>query len=149
MVSPTSLSTISRGFRAYWLSHAIRASPTRARQLRNARSRPPYRYERVRLRRVATDALVAVGAARYSVPVEYVGLTVSVQESAEHYEFFHQDKLVARHPKVARHSVVMDPTHYAGLWQPRSWWQPILAYHDRAIELRPRLSACGSIPKHP
>lgn len=28
-------------------------------------SRPPYRYERVRLRRVANDALVAVGAARY------------------------------------------------------------------------------------
>jgi hypothetical protein len=25
---------------------------------------------------------------------------VSVQESAEHLEFFHQDKLVARHPKA-------------------------------------------------
>ena len=35
-------------------------------------SRPPYRYERVQLRRVASDALVAVEAARYSVPVEYV-----------------------------------------------------------------------------
>jgi len=67
--------------------------------------RPPYRYERVRLRRVASDALVAVEAARYSVPVEYVGLTVSVQESAEHFEFFHQDKLVARHLKAARHLV--------------------------------------------
>ena len=77
--------------------------------------RPPYRYERVRLRRVATDALVAVEAARYSVPVEYVGLMVSVQENADQFEFFHQDKLVARHPKAARHSVVMDPTHYAGL----------------------------------
>lgn len=78
-------------------------------------SRPPYRYERVRLRRVASDALVAVEAARYSVPVEYVGLMVSVQENAEHFEFFHQDKLVARHLKAARYSVVMDPTHYAGL----------------------------------
>jgi transposase len=78
-------------------------------------SRPPYRYERVRLRRVASDALVAVEAARYSVPVEYVGLMVSVQESAEHFEFFHQDKLVARHLKAARHRVVMDPAHYAGL----------------------------------
>jgi transposase len=77
--------------------------------------RPPYHYERVRLRRVASDALVAVEAARYSVPVEYVGLTVSVQESAEHFEFFHQDKLVARHLKAARHRVVMDPAHYAGL----------------------------------
>jgi transposase len=84
-------------------------------QLTPLGSRPPYRYERVRVRRVAHDALVAVGAARYSVPAEYVGTVVSVQESAEHYEFFHQEKLVARHPKAARHSVVMEPAHYAGL----------------------------------
>jgi transposase len=77
--------------------------------------RPPYRYERVRLRRVANDALVAVGAARYSVPVEYVGATVSVHEGAGHYEFFHQDQSIARHAKAARHSVVMEPAHYAGL----------------------------------
>jgi transposase len=84
-------------------------------QLTPLGSRPPYRYEREQIRRVANDALVAVGAVRYSVPVEYVGLDVSVQESAEHLEFFHQAKLVARHPKAARHSVVMDPEHYAGL----------------------------------
>ena len=84
-------------------------------QLTPLGTRPPYRYERVRIRRVATDALVAVGAARYSVPAEYVGTVVSVQESAEHYEFYHQEKLVARHPKAARHRVVMEPAHYAGL----------------------------------
>ena len=38
---------------------------------------------------------MAVGAARYSVPVEYVGQTVSVHESADHYEIFHQEQLVA------------------------------------------------------
>ena len=78
-------------------------------------TRPPYRYELVRSRTVANDALVAIGAARYSVPVQYVGLTVSVHESTEHYEFFHQDQLIARHPKAVRHSVVMAPEHYAGL----------------------------------
>ena len=77
--------------------------------------RPPYHYEQVRMRRVANDALVAVGAARYSVPAEYVGALVSVQENAEHYEFLHEGKLVARHQKAARHSVVMEPAHYAGL----------------------------------
>ena len=66
-------------------------------------------------RRVANDALVTVGAARYSVPVEYVGQTVSVHEGLGHYEFFHQDRLIARHQKAARHSVVMEPAHYAGL----------------------------------
>jgi transposase len=84
-------------------------------QLTPLGSRAPYRYDRVRIRRVANDALVAVGAARYSVPAEYVGGLVSVQESAEQYEFFHEGKLVAHHQKAARHSVVMDPAHYAGL----------------------------------
>jgi transposase len=78
-------------------------------------ARPPYRYERVRLRHVANDALVAIGAARYSVPVAYVGLIVSVHESSGYYEIFHQERLVARHPKVPRHSVRMEPAHYAGL----------------------------------
>lgn len=44
--------------------------------------RPPYHYERVCLRRVPADALVAIAAARYSVPVEYVGTTVSVHETS-------------------------------------------------------------------
>ena len=73
--------------------------------------RPPYRYERVQTRRVANDALVAVGAARYSVPVAYVGQTVSVHEGVGHYEFFHHDQLIARHPKADRYSVVMEPAH--------------------------------------
>jgi len=40
-------------------------------------------------------ALVAVGAVRYSVSVAYVGQTVSVHEGIGHYEFFHQDQLIA------------------------------------------------------
>jgi hypothetical protein len=69
----------------------------------------------VRLRRVANNALVAVSAARYSVPVEYVGQIVSVHESTDHYEIFHQEGLVACHQKAARHSVLMEQAHYAGL----------------------------------
>jgi transposase len=84
-------------------------------QLTPLGTRPPYRYERVPTRRVANDALVTIGAARYSVPVAYVGQTVSVQENTTHYEIFHCARLIARHPKAARHSVVMDPAHYAGL----------------------------------
>ena len=66
-------------------------------------------------RQVANDALVTIGAARYSVPIEFVGQTVSVHEGAGHYEFFHHQRLIARHQKAARHSVVMEPKHYAGL----------------------------------
>lgn len=78
-------------------------------------ARPPYRFERVQLRRVPADALVAIGAARYSVPVRYVGATISVQETATHYEFFHETMCIARHAKAPRHTVVMEPGHYAGL----------------------------------
>jgi transposase len=84
-------------------------------QLTPLGTRLPYRYERVQQRRVANDALVTVGAARYSVPAAYAGQTVSVHEGLGHYEFFHHDHLIACHPKAARHSMVMDPAHYAGL----------------------------------
>ena len=81
-------------------------------------TRPPYRYERERLRRVPADALVAIGAARYSVPVQYVGRTVSIQETTTHYDIFHEQMCIARHAKAPRHAVVMDHGHYAGLLRP-------------------------------
>jgi transposase len=81
-------------------------------------ARGPYRYERERVRRVPTDALVAIGAARYSVPIQYVGTTVSVQETATHYAIFAGTLCVARHAKAPRHAVVMDRTHYHGLMRP-------------------------------
>jgi transposase len=93
-------------------------------QLTPLGTRPPYHYERMQARRVANDALVTIGAARYSVPVEYVGQIVSVHEGIGHYEIFHKDRLVARHPKSARHSVVMEPTHYAGLLRVGARSQP-------------------------
>jgi transposase len=96
--------------------------------------RPPYRYERVRLRQVPADALVAIDAARYSVPVRYVGTTVAVHETAAHVELFAGPDCIARHPKAARHAVVMDPTHYAGLLRvdrpappPPPRWDPAYA----------------------
>ncbi len=78
-------------------------------------SRPPYCYQRVQTRIVPPDALVAIAASRYSVPVRYVGRTVSVQETATHYELFVGAERVARHAKAGRHAVVMEPAHYAGL----------------------------------
>jgi hypothetical protein len=81
-------------------------------------ARAPYRYERERVRRVPADALVAIGAARYSVPVQYVGTTVTVQETATHYEIFGGNVCIARHPKAPRHTVVMERTHYQGLLRP-------------------------------
>jgi transposase len=80
--------------------------------------RPPYRYERVRVRIVPPDALVAIDASRYSVPVQYVGAQVIVEESASEYAIFAGQTCIARHEKAGRHAVVMDPAHYAGLLRP-------------------------------
>lgn len=81
-------------------------------------ARPPYRYEREQVRRVPADALVAIRAARYSVPVQYVGTTVPVQETATHYEIFQGATCIARHAKAPRHAVMRDRTHYRGLVRP-------------------------------
>ena len=99
-------------------------------------ARPPYRYQRVQTRIVPPDALVAIAASRYSVPVRYVGRTVTVQETATHYELFVGAECVARHGKAGRHAVVMEPAHYAGLLRPNGplmppappQWDP--AYHQ-------------------
>ena len=76
---------------------------------------PRYRYEHIRIRQVPSDSLVSISAARYSVPVSYVGQSVTVHEQAMHYEIFCDGKLIARHQKSPRHTVVMDPEHYRGL----------------------------------
>jgi hypothetical protein len=81
-------------------------------------TRPPYHYQRVQTRIVPTDALVAIAASRYSVPVRYVGRTVTVEETATHYELFAGSACIARHAKADRHAVVMDPAHYTGLLRP-------------------------------
>jgi transposase len=80
--------------------------------------RAPYRFTRVQTRIVPPDALVSIGGARYSVPVRYVGQTVQVHETATQYELVAGETRVAQHAKAARHAVVMDPAHYAGLLRP-------------------------------
>jgi transposase len=97
-------------------------------------AQPPYHFTASRRRIVAADALVAIAAGRYSVPVRYVGQTVNVRETATHYVIMAGDTCVAQHAKAGRHAVVMEPGHYAGLLRPgprrrteAPQWDP--AYH--------------------
>jgi transposase len=66
-------------------------------------SRPLYARERVSHRVVASDALVAIGGSRYSVPVRYVGATVTIRELLGSYEILCAGEVIARHVRVARH----------------------------------------------
>lgn len=77
--------------------------------------RPPYAWAHVRERLVATDALVSIDGARYSVPAALVGATVTVREHASDFTIWHAGAVVATHARQARRQVVMQPEHYAGL----------------------------------
>ena len=77
--------------------------------------RPPYAWAHVRERVVATDALVSIDGARYSVPATLVGATVTVREHAQDFTIWHRDTLIATHARHPRQQVVMLPAHYAGL----------------------------------
>ncbi len=96
-----------------------------AEQLTPLGSRPRDARERVTLRIVPADALVAIGASRYSVPVRYVGAQVKMRETTTGYEILHEDTVIARHARAARHPVVMDPLHYAGLLRPPGQRSPL------------------------
>lgn len=93
----------------------LRAEQT---QLTALGSRPLYARERVMHRVVATDALVAIGGSRYSVPVPFVGCTVTVRELLGAYEILHEGRVIARHAREGRHRVIMERTHYADLLRP-------------------------------
>jgi len=105
-------------------------------------SQPPYHYTAPRRRIVAADALVAIAAGRYSVPVRYVGQTVDVRETATHYVFVAGETCIAQHANAGRQAVVMEPAHYAGLLRPGATpvadapqWEP--AYQALgAVEVR-------------
>jgi hypothetical protein len=90
--------------------------------LRPLPARPmPSRQQRLR-RRVAADALVQVDTVRYSVPHRFVRETVEVEVAEDVVRIFVGTTLVATHRRSRRpHDVVIDPTHYDGLWrQPRA-----------------------------
>ncbi len=77
--------------------------------------RPAYALPHTRERKVATDALVSIDGARYSVPAQLVGATVTVKEHAQDFTIWHRDAVVATHARQPRHTVAMLPAHYASL----------------------------------
>ena len=103
--------------RVHGTTHAVPLVRFAEEQLVPLGARPPYRIERIRHRIVPKDALVAIDGSRYSVPVRCVGETVAIRELADGYEILAQDVVVARHRKLGRHQVAMEPAHYEGLFR--------------------------------
>jgi transposase len=71
------------------------------------------------LRRVASDALVDVDTARYSVPHRLVKEDLEVLVLEEEVVIFRGAQEVARHRRAKEpRERVIDPRHYDGLWRP-------------------------------
>jgi transposase len=104
--------------RVHGTTHEIPLVRFAREQLTPLGRRPPYGQERVRHRLVPADALVAIDGSRYSVPVRYVGTTVTIRELTGSYEILAGEAVIARHPRLGRHHVAMEPAHYAGLLRP-------------------------------
>ena len=87
--------------------HGTTHEVTRERFAREQRSPlgvgPVYARERVQHRAMASVALVTIGGSRYSIPVQYVGETVTVRELLESYDILHAGTVIARHARVGRH----------------------------------------------
>lgn len=82
------------------------------------------------LRRVASDALVDVDTARYSVPHRLVKKNLEVLVLEEEVVIFHGVEEVARHRRAKEpRERVIDPRHYDGLWRP---WEK--AVSEKALE---------------
>ena len=101
--------------REHGTTHEIPAVRCAREALTPLDGRPTYVLPHTRERKVATDALVNIDGARYSVPAQLVGATVTVREHAQDFTIWHRDVVVATHPRQARHHVAMQPAHYAGL----------------------------------
>ena len=82
------------------------------------------------LRRVASDALVDVDTARYSVPHKLVKEDLEVLVLEEEVVIFRGPEEVARHRRAKEpRERVIDPRHYDGLWRP---WEK--AVSEMALE---------------
>ena len=69
---------------------------------------------RMRLRTCASASSqampsVRIDGARYRVPAQLAGATVTVRENATDFTIWQRERLVATHPRQGRHQVVMVP----------------------------------------
>jgi hypothetical protein len=84
--------------------------------LQSLAGQPPYPYVDGELRKVARDAYVDWQGSRYSVPWEYAGQEVWVQEIAGEVDIRTGRERIAMHGKAQRkHSVLTFPPHHQGI----------------------------------
>lgn len=99
----------------------------------------PYDVGSVRLVRATNRFRVVLDTNRYSVPAEYASARLSLRVYPERLRVYHQDKLVAEHPRsYDRHQDFENPDHVRELLQQRQ-----RANHQRLLMRFMTLSPCA------
>jgi len=78
----------------------------------------PYEYAERHARKVSNDSLVSYQGNRYSVPFQYIGYLVHIQdEKTSVLRFFYDNTLITEHVKASdgRHQVAVNKKHFEGI----------------------------------
>ena len=76
----------------------------------------PYDIGRIETARAGKQFRVTLDTNHYSVPARYVGVRVTLKAYPDRVCIYHQDQLIARHPRCYdRHKDIEDPDHPKGL----------------------------------
>ena len=76
----------------------------------------PYDIGRIETARADKQFRVTLDTNHYSVPARYVGVRVTLKAYPDRVCIYHQDQLIARHPRCYdRHKDIEDPDHPKGL----------------------------------
>jgi transposase len=87
-------------------------------------------------RKVAIDCHVSYGAARYSVPPEYVGKSVVIETLNGEVQVLFDGRLIARHPEIAKGEWSTDTQHMLAA----------RAYHKKGATKEPQFKQVAAAP---
>src|SRR5256884_4957397 len=90
---------------------------------------------------VSREGLVAIETNRYSVPAHLIGQPLTARIHATHIQLFHNDELVASHPRSReQHARIITPAHFevAFMSKPRG---RVMVYRDWLCDLCPQVKS--------
>jgi len=78
----------------------------------------PFEYVERHIRKVSNDSLVSYQGSRYSVPFQYIGYLVHIQDEKNGVlRFFYENRLITEHEKISdgRNQVAVNKKHFEGI----------------------------------
>jgi transposase len=90
---------------------------------------------------VSREGLVAIETNRYSVPAHLIGQPLTARIHATHIELFHNDELVASHPRSReQHARIITPDHFEEAFKSKPRGR-VMVYRDWLCDLCPQVNS--------